>query len=350
MASTHNYYNGLFALSFNAIFTFIITNRNHGKTWTFKRRAFRRAIKHNHKTLWVRTFKKEVKECVASFYSSIDLQKFCGIVPYDKDTKEGNLKQEGNTFYYRRHKKDKWKWFLKVCAVSDSNTLRSADDVKLDTIIYDEFTTTLDKFNRYHGNVVNDFIDLFFSMKREHKVRCVFLGNKECIRNPFYVYFNIKALPMSFNGIKRFRKGSIIVQQVNNKAKNTNEYDNQVHNLLNGTSYGNYIYKSTYKNTTNIKKRKTPSNAQMYVQLDINNYPIRISVLDGNYYVNNTIDIKRRVCTLKPLNKYENEILLIKRYKSEFIGLIDALSNNTVYYDNDTTFESIQEFYTWLGL
>ena len=65
MANTKTYYSdkdGLHALSYNGIITEIISNRNYGKTWTFKKRAFRRALKKGKKTIWLRVFKKEVKE------------------------------------------------------------------------------------------------------------------------------------------------------------------------------------------------------------------------------------------------------------------------------------------------
>ena len=53
---------GFDVTSRDAIFTFINTNRNFGKTWLFKKRAFKRALKRGRKTIWVRRFKKEVKE------------------------------------------------------------------------------------------------------------------------------------------------------------------------------------------------------------------------------------------------------------------------------------------------
>lgn len=102
MEKSIKHYSAIKLLSYNAIYNFIVTNRNYGKTWAFKRRAWRRAIKHGKKTLWLRTFKKEVKEASIKFYASRDLQKFCGIVPYDKETKKGNFKQVGNTFYYKK--------------------------------------------------------------------------------------------------------------------------------------------------------------------------------------------------------------------------------------------------------
>ena len=70
------YYNGLKMLSHNAIFNFVNTNRNFGKTWTFKYRAVKRALKKGKKTIWIRRFKKEAKECIKTFFKSNDLQKF----------------------------------------------------------------------------------------------------------------------------------------------------------------------------------------------------------------------------------------------------------------------------------
>ena len=75
---------------------------------------------------------------------SVDFIKFCGIELYNPETKTGNVKQIGNTFYIKQGKS--WTWFLKIVSLSDSNAMRSADDVDCDTIIFDEFTTTIDKY------------------------------------------------------------------------------------------------------------------------------------------------------------------------------------------------------------
>ena len=49
-------------------------------------------------------------------------------------------------------------------ALTDADAVRSADDVDVDTLIFDEFTKTPNKYKRYRGNMVNDFIDILFSM------------------------------------------------------------------------------------------------------------------------------------------------------------------------------------------
>lgn len=340
---------GLNVLSYNAVFNFINTNRNYGKTWTFKRRAFRRAQKHNKKTIWLRMFKKEVKEASATFYNSKDLQNFCKIDVYDKDTNpNGNFKQIGNTFYYRQDPNHKWNWFLKIYALSDADAVRSADDVDVDTIVFDEYTKTPEKYKRYHGNIVNDFIDIFFSAKREHTIKCIFLGNKEGINNPFFTYFNITPLPHTYTGIRSYRNGSIVVQQINNKADTKTNYNKQVQALLEGTSYGNYIYKDTYKNQMAFKGRKTPPQATLYCNLIIDKQPIKISVLDGFYYVNNKLQLGRPIYCNELLNKYPYERLLVKRNKRFFIAFVNALADNRVYYHDARIYEALQPFLNWL--
>ena len=345
---------GLSALSYNGIITCILSNRNFGKTWTFKKRAFKRAIKHGKKTLWLRLFKKETKEAIATFYTSKDLQDYCGISVYDKDTNpNGNFKQIGNTCYYRKKIKGKWtrwNWFLKIYSLSDADAVRSADDVDTDTIIFDEFTKPVNKYKRYTGNIANDFIDILFSSKREHVVRCILIGNKESINNPIFTYFNIKPMPTSWQGIKSFRNGSFVLQQINNKEETISDYGQKLNALLNGTAYGNYIYKDLYKNQVAFKPRKTPASATIYCQLIINSQPIKISVYNGLFYVNMRIDNTKRIYCDVLTHKYKNELLLVRKQKRFFNAFINALADNRVYYDNIQTNEAIQPFMQWLSI
>ena len=357
MTTTKKHYgdkDGLNALSYNGIITCILSNRNYGKTWTFKKRSFLRAIKHGKKTLWLRLFKKEVKEAISTFYTSKDLQEYCGITIYDKDTNpNGNVKQCGNTFYYRKQIKGKWSrwsWFLKVYALSDVGAVRSADDVDVDTIIFDEFTKPVDTYKRYRGNIANDFIDILFSAKRDHQVRCVLIGNKESINNPIFSYFGIKPMPSSWQGIRTYRHGSFVLQQINNKEDTSTNYNAKMQHLLNGTAYGNYIYEDEYKNQNAFRKRKTPPSATIYVQLILNTLPIKISVNNGLFYVNMRIDNSRRVYCDTLQNKYQHELLLVRKQKRFFTAFVNAMADNRVYYDTAQTYEAIQPFIQWLTI
>ena len=342
---------GLIVLSYNAIVTAVNSNRNYGKTWTFKKRAFRRAMKHGKKTIWLRMFKKELKEVADTFYASRDLQKYCGVSIYDKDTNpKGNVKRVGYTFYYRKNEKSPWKWFIKIFAVSNPDAVRSADDVDVDTIVFDEYTKTQEKYKRYRGNIVNDFIDIWKSASREHEVRCILLGNKEGFSNPFYNYFGIKPPRADWEGIKAYRNGSFVIQQINNLPNEEGDYNRKVKALLAGTAYGNYLYKSMYKAATGLKPRKTPPNASLYVQLWIKKQPLKISFVDGFYYVNRRIDETKAVyCDVLP-HCYKKERLLVRRQRTFFFAFIDALARNAVYYDDELTHEAMQPFLQWLAV
>lgn len=342
---------GLLALSYNGVITAVNTNRNYGKTWAFKRRAFRRAVKHGKKTIWLRMFKKELQEVANTFFASRDLQEYCGVSMYDKTyNPNGNVKREGYTFYYRTAKNRPWRWFIKIFAVSNPDAVRSADDVDVDTIVFDEYTKTIDKYKRYRGNIVNDFLDIWFSAKREHEVRCLLLGNKEAFYNPFFAYFGIKPPPESWEGIRAYRGGSFVLQQINNLPSVQNEFESKTEALLLGTSYGNYTYESKYKATMPLKPRKTPPTASLYIQLYINATPLKVSALNGFFYVNQRIDETKEVYCLEPLNKFKKERVLVGRQKQFFYGLVSAYSDGHIYYDGPATREAMAPLYQWLNL
>lgn len=342
---------GLRVLSYNAIFNFVNSNRNYGKTWTFLKRAFRRAVKHGKKTIWLRMFVDETKEVKATIFRSSDLCKYCGVEWYDKEKNTGNLKQIGKALYCRKNNHSPWFWFLKMFTISNPDALRSADDVDVDTIVFDEYTKTIEKQKRFRGNVASNFLDALFSAKREHEVICIFLGNKEGFNNPFYNYFHIKAPLSSFEGIRSYKEGSIVIQQINNKPNEDGDYNRKLKAALKGTSYGNYIYKSEYKGATGLKTRKMPPNATLYVQLYINGVALKISSLNGYYYVNRRVDETKAIYSITSLpHHYRKERLLVRRQRQYFYAFIEALSLNAVCYDSEETYEAITPFLKWLAV
>ena len=339
---------GFDVTSRGAIFTFINTNRNFGKTWLFKKRAFKRALKRGLKTIWVRRFKKEAKEAAAKFFTSSDLRKFCGIEWYDPDTKEGNCKQVGNTFYVKR--RGRWEWFLQIVALTDAANMRGVDDIKVDTIVFDEYRTTPERYARYRGNEVTDFIDIFFSAKREHEIRCFFLGNKESTADPYFTYFGIPTFPDTFEGVRMFRGGSVCVQFINNKQNTqSDEYAHKVENLLRGTSYGAYIYESATKTKKQVRLKKPPLGTTYYVQLYIRGQYVRILLYDGCFYVSDGADKSKPVYCDTQTNT-PRHLLLTKRLKRYFIALENALTDGRVYYESNAVYERVVPFYKWLGI
>ena len=336
--------------SYGAIINAIVSGRDLGKTWSLKRRAVRRALKHGKKTLWLRRFQPQTKETARKFFRSRDLLKFCGLQWYDPEKKTGNLKHQGRTFYLKR-KNGKWIDFIQVAAVSEAGDIRSCDDVDCDTIVFDEFTAKPVEYRRYTGDEVNDFMDIFHSIERDHQVTAFLLGNKESINNPYFQYFGIRPMPVSWEGIRLFRGGSFAYQQINNVPDQDSDYLRKKAALLEGTKYGNYILTAGYKSMNNkMKYVRMPANAALYIQLCWDGQPLKIASHNGFFYVNQRVDQTRRVFCNELVHTYPREKILVTRQKSLFTALINAVADNRVSYDSPATYEAIQGFYDWLNL
>ena len=341
---------GLKVLSYNALITWIVTNRSYGKGWTFKKRAYKRGIKKGRCTLWLRLFESEVKKCSAEFLNKPDLIKYMGATLYNKDKNTGTLRQIGNTLYCRKTPRHPWKPFLIIDRLSNAPALRDADLPNLDTIIVDEFSQTPEQMKRFRGSAPKLLLDIAFSMKREHKIRIICLGNKEQRANPFFSYFGIEPPRSDFEGIRRYRKGTHVLQQINNLPDDS-EYNNQWREAIKGTSYGNFVYKSEYKTGNGFKIRRTPDRATFYIQVATSSGVIKIMTLNGSYYVNRRIEQSKPVYYLgEPSKRYRKEFRLVNKLKRYFGSLIDAFVMNEVYYDSAVTAEMCADFKKWLNI
>lgn len=346
---------GLRVLSCNALLNLIISNRRYGKTWTFKKYIVRRALKKNKRALWFRVFRDEAKECAKTFFESSDLRKYCGLELYDKDTnKNGNFMQNGNTFFIRKKKKNgqftAWRWFIKVLALADRKKIRGLDDIDLDRIILDEFMLPEKDYKLYRGNPCHDFIDIWTSARREHACYAFLLGNRETFHSPFLTYFNIKAMPSSYEGIKKYRHGTMIIQYINNKSNLKNDFDKRYYELLEGTPYGDFLYGNAYDISTKFKKAKTPPNAVMICQIYMNGQPFKISVSNGLFYVNSSVLNGRAIYCDTPPHKYALERTLVKRMKPLFISIVNAVADNRIYYQDENIHEGFTAFLRWLNV
>lgn len=346
-----DYINFVPILSYStAIFYFADTVRNIGKTWGIGKMAWRRAFKHHKKTMYVRRFKKEAIEAANSFYQSADFKEFCtGLIEYDPQTKKGNFKRRGRTFYIKRN--GRWEWFLKVAYVTDAQSFRNAADIACDLILYDEYTTTPEKYALYRGNEVEHFIDLFFSIARKHPIRCIFCGNKESAQNPYYTYLGITP-PASYEGVKVFKGGSIVCYQRNTPVKDDKNkaFDEKVKRALKGTAYGAFLYAGAYKREPNIKHYVTPKNAAGYVQVRFKGDLLKISTAGEFFYINGAPDTAIGVLTDKVDGSNIHDIQINKRlHKPQLKDLEVAIAENRVRYSSAKVYETAQRFFKYFN-
>lgn len=351
------WYSALNICSYNAILNIILGGRNIGKTWAFKKRTYRRGVKQGKKVIWVRRTKAEATECSVTFYTSKDLQKFCGLSLYDKKTNpDGDIKQNGRTIYIKRN--NRWEWLVKVVALSEYKNMRSVDDIECDTVIFDEFTVTPEKYVLYRGNEAQDLIDLCVSIMRQHEIKIFLSGNKESVNNPILTYFNIRPLALTYQGIRTYKKGTIAIQQVNDVAGNQESaFKKRFNAMLSGTAYSGYLTKGEYKNQPKITLLKPPKRANSWLQLYWKGQHIHLwhdpyaDIDNPCMYVTGTNDLTCRVFSDQPNNKYKRIVQLQRKAHRNLFRLLEqAVSDNRVAYRAYSDYENIQAFYAWLGI
>lgn len=320
--------------SYGAIFNFIITERNVGKTTAFKARQLLKFRATGKKTVWVRRYKNEKKATANKFYN----KKICKIagVPFSR------VKCDGNKCYYLNDA-GKWKDFLEIVTVSEATSHRSADDPATADIIFDEFAVTSARSRYYRGNEVEDFIDLFISKKRVNDVHVYFLGNKEAFYNPYFKYFNIPKFEDNFEGIRTFRNGSIAVQILRGVPDQINDvYDGKIKNLFANTPYGEYLTNNAVKGTITAQIKACPPNAQRVFQIDFTT-PLTVYQYGKDLYVKNGVDKYRRVFTDVP-KEYHNNYVLRASDKALFAGVFERYKNGRIFFDTPDVAESFRPF------
>ena len=336
MLNVIKWYNNIEIQSYNAIFNFIIAIRNNGKTTSFKIRSLRRFLKRGKKTIWVRRFTKEIKQTKKSFYTD-KILKLCKV---DKSC----IYIKGNYVYYKDDKINDW--FIQFVPLSSQQDEKSNEDENVDTMVYDEFTATQSRLKRYRGNEVNDFLDLWYSKKRWHRVYCYFIGNKEQITSPYFNYFNID-IPEDFEGFKTFKDGTIVVHQINNineiKKQQQNDFNDKVDTLLSGTAYAGYLFNGDYKNINKSLIKKTPSRAYMYRCFNVNGVELSLYRLDSNIYVKRGIDKNKQVLSLEPLKQYKNNYVLHHQDIKYMEDLRTAYKFNSLFYNDATAQEAFAD-------
>lgn len=322
-----------------AIFYFIDSVRNVGKSWSIARRTWRRAYKKGKKTIIVRLFRKEATIAAAQMYDSADIIDFCtGLIPYDKKTKKGNFKKVGNTCYIKRC--GRWRWFLKTVSLSEFKNMRSADDVDCDTIIFDEYTTTPSKYKRYQGNIAEDFLDLLVTIMRQHEVRALFCGNKEAVYNPFYAYLGIPPLQDDFEGIRYYKENSVARQQWNKEVGKPNRAKEKLKKALKGTRYGEYLYKAKTRTQTAITYYQAPQQARLYEQFYVQNTPLLVLFFDDYFYITCKPDLTKGCYTDKQYPELKNATIYTPPARVRYEKLIHAFLNNKVRYENGRAAEA----------
>ena len=278
MQQRKKFYDNTPIWSYNAIWNFILTLRSRGKTFSFLSRALRRAQKYGEKTLIVRRYRAEAKKAKDKLYCDDWLK----IWNLDDKT----IKFDGYKAFCK--KGDKWFNFCEITYLAQVKAWRGSRESNIFTVVFDEFTTTPEKYKFYRGNEVEDFLDIVASVRGVHDIRVFFLGNKESVTNPYFSYFNIPIPEDNFEGLRRIAP-EFVVECYNTLADGQKTTATErFNNSLKGTRYGKYLTTGTYKRgITEIAN--LPKNARLLFQFNFD-LPCSVYTLKGTYFIKSGIN------------------------------------------------------------
>lgn len=326
-------------LSYNAIFNFVDTVRNTGKTTKAKAWLLARYLKRHKKAIWVRTFEGDIKSCKKDFYTEHKSKPIKIVNDLGYDVKADNIVQDGEYIYYVTFdEKGKIKtkdWFIRLIHLSQAQSIKGNEIPTCDIIIYDEYRTKENRINRYIGNQAKDFIDIVYSIARDHTVRSILLGNKETYNNPFYDYLRIKQPKEDFEGIKSYKGGSIAIMQINTVPNviAENSMNKRLKKALTDTPIMGYLYDGLTEGINRSQIVKMPKSTYYACGFSIGGCEFSAKIgYDNKVYFQSGLDPYQHVYVDDHTTKYKFCEKIMKQNKKQFNWLMTAYKYNNVYF------------------
>lgn len=327
--------------SFNAIYNFVDTVRNTGKTTKCKAWAIARYLKHGKQALWLRAFEDDIKEIKKDFITEKS-GLFKILKSWGYSLKPENFVQEGSYIYYFDTKtKKRGKWIFHLCPLGAAQSLKGNEIPACDMIVFDEYRLKPQKYSFYHGDMGKDFVDVVWSITRDHECRCILLGNLESAVNPIQDYFKLPVLPGDFEGYQTFKKGTIAVfQRLTLPEKiSTSNYMRRQQEALAGTAIYSYLFGGEAYGANFSQISKMPRGAKYLYGIDDCGQKISVWRAGDKVFVRPGLDAGQHVWTMQHCTSYRYSARVMPGDKKHFPQILRALAANSLYFTNTETAE-----------
>jgi hypothetical protein len=310
------YYDYNNILSRGAILNFILTNRNGGKTYGFKKKAINNFLKKGEQFIYVRRYKTEFKK-ILTFFNDIA-----------EAFPEHTFKCTKNYAYID----DKIAGYF--IPLSTANNEKSTAYPKVTLIAFDEFI--IDKKNQRYlqnePNLMNGLCEIV--IRTRDNVTVLFLANNVTITNPYFEFWGI--YPDFENGIRTYNKGEkICVELAVTKDVIEEKFKTRWGKLIKNTEYGEHalMNKTLVNDETFILDRK-PSNSKFMFSLILNGVEIGIWNFGDCFY-----------CDKKIINTSNLRYALQKDDLTPNLKMVEKVNNASIIYVFKNAFRNGRVFY-----
>ena len=326
-------------LSYNALLSFIITERGLGKSYGSKKYVAKHFIKKKKQFVYLRRYKTELKE--AMLKNNVPI--FWEQIKNDPELKDHKFTNKKDTMYID----GELSGF--AMPLSIANILKSSTYENVDTIIFDEFLIDKGSYH-YLQNEVVQLLDVIETVARLRDIRVIFLGNAISITNPYFTFFN---LTLPYNSevkiAKRDNDGNplIIIYYAKNQKYRDVKKASRFGQLIADTEYGKYAIDNEFLRDSKTFIRKKSKQCKFYFILVINgkHYGVWSDYKEGMIYISNDYDPNCPVKFSINHNDHDENTLLIRTRTSPFFkSIIEHYRLARLCFENQQIKNNVMEY------
>lgn len=326
-------------LSYNALLSFIITERGLGKSYGSKKYVAKHFIKKKKQFVYLRRYKTELKE--AMLKNNVPI--FWEQIKNDPELKDHKFTNKKDTMYID----GELSGF--AMPLSIANILKSSTYENVDTIIFDEFLIDKGSYH-YLQNEVVQLLDVIETVARLRDIRVIFLGNAISITNPYFTFFN---LTLPYNSevkiAKRDNDGNplIIIYYAKNQKYRDVKKASRFGQLIADTEYGRYAIDNEFLRDSKTFIRKKSKQCKFYFILVINgkHYGVWSDYKEGMIYISNDYDPNCPVKFSINHNDHDENTLLIRTRTSPFFkSIIEHYRLARLCFENQQIKNNVMEY------
>ena len=312
------YYNGGQAISYNALFTFVIGGRSIGKTYYYKKKAIQYFLKKKKQFIYLRRYKEELQKTIKTFFNDVQNE-----FPGHSFTIKSNMfliDGEIAGFYF---------------PLSTAHILKSMSFPNVDKIIFDEFIIDKGTY-RYLTNEVNAFLNFYDTISRDRDIKVYFVANAITMTNPYFLYWNI-----TLKNDKRFilfKNNLILLEYITDKEFSAERQKTRFGQLINNTDYGEFSLNNKFMLDNNNFLKLKNHNCIFYFGFKFNNqiYGVWKDTKTDILYVSYDFEPNTSYILSINMEDHDENTLLIKQMKDATIwhNFIDSYKYCQMYFEN----------------
>ena len=311
------------ALSYNALFYFIIGERGVGKSFNAKKFCVQDYINHDNQFIYLRRYKEELDLATQSFFD--DLKDAGYFDDHEFEVKGGKkltkFYMDGEVIGYG-------------IALSTSNILKSTPFPKVKNIVFDEFILDVGNYH-YLKNECTKTLDVYETVFRTREGRMFFLGNAISIDNPYWNYFNL-SLPYN-SEFKTFKNGLILVNYIKNLEYREQKRKSRFGKLIDGTDYGKYAIDNEMLRDNNDFIEKKGANPHFWNNIIINGttYGVWHNAGNGRTYISEDYEPNSKLFFAMTIDDHTPDSKYISIRQHSYVKiLIEQYKNGDLYFEN----------------